>query len=132
VRTVTAFLAAPILPALPPAWFLHLNYPNRTAISGFIVICGLFYLLQALIGIPAYILARAKRRYIWFYLLLGFLGMPVAFIAVIVVFSTTKINIAEILVQIAYFGALGAGIGLVFWLIARPDKSAAPGAQISN
>jgi hypothetical protein len=129
---VTAFLAAPILPALPPAWFLHLNYPNRTAISGFIVICGLFYLLQALIGIPAYILARAKRRYIWFYLLLGFLGMPVAFIAVIVVFSTTKINIAEILVQIAYFGALGAGIGLVFWLIARPDKSAAPGAQISN
>lgn len=132
MRTVTAFLAAPILPALPPAWFLHLNYPNRTAISGFIVICGLFYLLQALIGIPAYILARAKRRYIWFYLLLGFLGMPVAFIAVIVVFSTTKINIAEILVQIAYFGALGAGIGLVFWLIARPDKSAAPGAQISN
>jgi hypothetical protein len=132
VRTVTAFLAAPILPALPPAWFLHLNYPNRTAISGFIVICGLFYLLQAVVGVPAYILARAKRRHIWFYLLLGFVGIPIAFIAVIVVFSTTEINVAEILVQMAYFGALGAGIGLVFWLIARPDKRAAPGAQISN
>lgn len=132
MRTVTAFLVAPILPALAPAWFLHLNYPNRTAISGFIVICGLFYLLQAVVGIPAYILARAKRRHIWFYLLLGFFGMPVAFIAVIVVFSTTKINIAEILLQVAYFGALGAGIGLVFWLIARPDKSAALGAQLSN
>jgi hypothetical protein len=75
---------------------------------------------------------RAKRRHIWFYLLLGFFGMPVAFIAVIVVFTTTKINIAEILLQVAYFGALGAGIGLVFWLIARPDKSAALGAQLSN
>lgn len=132
MRTVAAFLVAPILPALAPAWFLHANYPNRTAISGFIVVCGLFYLLQAVVGIPAYILARAKRRYIWFYLLLGFFGMAVGFIAVTVVFSTTKTSIAETLLQVTYFGVLGAGIGLVFWLIARPDKSAALGAQISN
>jgi hypothetical protein len=132
MRTAVAFLVAPILPALAPAWFLHANYPNRTAISGFIVVCGLFYLLQAVVGIPAYILARAKRRYIWFYLLLGSFGMAVGFIAVAVVFSTTKISIAETLLQVIYFGALGAGIGLVFWLIARPDQSAALGAQISN
>ena len=124
-RTLVAFLVAPILPALAPAWFLHANYPNRTAISGFIFVCGLFYLLQAVVGIPAYILAQAKRRYVWFYLLLGFFGMAVGFIAVTVVFSTTKTSIAEILLRIAYFGLLGAGIGLVFWLIARPDKSTA-------
>jgi hypothetical protein len=130
-RTLVAFLIAPILPALAPAWFLHANYPNRTAISGFIVVCGLFYLLQAVVGIPAYILVQAKRRYVWFYLLLGFFGMAVGFIAVTVVFSTTKTSIAETLLQVTYFGVLGAGIGLVFWLIARPDKSAAQ-AQISN
>jgi hypothetical protein len=132
MRTVVAFLVAPLLPTLAPAWFLHANHPDRTAISGFIVICGLFYLLQAIVGIPAYILAPAKRRYISFYLLLGFFGMAAGFLAVTVVFSTTKINIAEALLQVTYFGALGAGIGLVFWLIARPDKSAVPSSQISN
>jgi hypothetical protein len=121
-----------MLPALAPAWFLHANYPDRMAISGFIFICGLFYLLQAVVGIPAYILARSKRRYIWFYLLLGFFGMAVVSIAVTSIFSTTKIGIEETLFQVTYFGALGAGIGLMFWLTARPDKSAAPGAEISN
>src|SRR3977135_2981932 len=99
-RTLVAFLIAPILPALAPAWFLHSNYPDRTAISGFIVVCGLFYLLQAIFGIPAYILAQAKRRYIWFYLLLGFFGMIIGFMAVTVVFSTTKTSIAETLLQV--------------------------------
>jgi hypothetical protein len=130
-RTLVAFLIAPILPALAPAWFLHANYPGRTAISGFIFVCGLFCLLQTVVGIPAYFLARAKRRYVWFYLLLGFCGMAVGFIAVAVVFSTTKTIIAETLLQVTYFGVLGAGIGLVFWLVARPDKSAAR-AQSSN
>jgi hypothetical protein len=131
-RTLVAFLVAPILPSLVPAWYLHTNNPDRTAISGFIFVCSLFYLLQAVVGIPAYILARAKRSYIWFYLLLGFFGMAVVSIAVTGVFSATKTSIAETLLQVTYFGALGAGIGLVFWLIARPDKSAALGAQISN
>jgi hypothetical protein len=120
------------VPALAPAWFLHANYPDRTAISGFIFVCGLLYLLQAVVGIPAYFLARTKRHRIWFYLLLGFFGMAVVFVAVIGVFSTTKTSITETLLQATYFGAIGAGMGLVFWLIARPDKSAAIGAQISN
>ena len=128
MRTIIAFLVAPILPALPPAWFLHANNPNRTAISGFIVICGLFYSLQAVIGIPAYIFAKSKRRYVWFYLLLGLLGMAITSIAVIVVFSTGKNSIAETLLTAAYLGGLGAGIGLVFWLIARPDKRPAAGS----
>ena len=131
-RTLVAFLVAPMLPALAPTWFLHANYPDRMAISGFIFVCGLFYLLQAVVGIPAYILARSKRRYAWFYLLLGFFGMAVVSIAVTGIFSTIKISIAETLLQVTYFGALGAGIGLMFWLIARPDKGAILGAQISN
>jgi hypothetical protein len=89
-------------------------------------------LLQAVIGVPAYFLARNKRRYIWFYLLLGFFGMAVVFVAVIGVFSTTKTRITETLLEATYFGALGAGIGLMFWLIARPDKIEPRGVQISN
>ena len=131
-KTLIAFLVAPILPALPPAWFLHANYPDRTAISGFIFVCGLFYLLQTVVGIPAYILARSKRRYIWFYLLLGFFGMAIVPIAVNGVFATTKIDMVDTLLKATYLGVLGAGIGLVFWLIARPDKIANPGAQTSN
>jgi hypothetical protein len=131
-RTLVAFLVAPILPSLVPAWYLHTNNPDRTAISGFIFVCSLFYLLQAVVGIPAYFFARAKRRYIWFYLLLGFFGMAVPSIVVIGVFSTTKMGIAETLFLATYLGALGAGIGLVFWLVARPDKRAPLGAQISN
>jgi hypothetical protein len=131
-RTLVAFLVAPILPALAPAWFLHANYPDRMAMSGFIFVCGLLYLLQAAVGIPAYFLARTKRRYIWFYLLLGFFGMAVASVAVTGVFSTTKTSIIETLLQVTYFGALGGGIGLMFWLVARPDKSAATRAQSSN
>jgi hypothetical protein len=69
MRTLVAFLVAPLLPALPSAWLLHLRYPNRTAISGFIVVCAIFYVVQAIIGIPAYFLVRAYRRYVWFYLL---------------------------------------------------------------
>ncbi|QQN64341.1 hypothetical protein JIR23_00500 [Bradyrhizobium diazoefficiens] len=128
MRIIVAFLVAPILPALPPTWFLHANDPNRMAISGFIVVCGLFYLLQAVIGIPAYIFAGSKRRYVWFYLLLGLLGMAVSSIAVTVVFSTGKNGITEALLTAAYLGGLGAGIGLIFWLIARPDKRAAAGS----
>jgi hypothetical protein len=132
MRTLVAFLVAPMLPALAPAWFLHANYPNRTAISGFIVVCGLFYLLQAVVGMPAYFLARVNRRYVWFYLLLGFFGMALGFVAVTMFFSATKANIAETLLQVVYFGALGAGIGLVFWLIARPDKLAGQAVEISS
>jgi hypothetical protein len=129
-KTLIAFLVAPLLPALAPAWFLHANYPNRAAISGFILICGVFYLLQAVIGIPAYILTRSKRRYIWFHLLVGFFGMAAVSVAINVVFSKTEIWFADTLFQAAYVGALGAGIGLVFWLVARPDKIADPGLKL--
>jgi hypothetical protein len=132
VRTIVAFLVAPMLPALPPAWFLHFNYPDRTAISGFIVVCGIFYVLQMIVGIPAYFLARTYRRYMWFYLLLGSIGMIAVYSAVIIIFSKPKVSFAEELLQFPYFGAIGAGIGLVFWLVARPDRRPAKTSENSN
>jgi hypothetical protein len=120
-RTLVAFLAAPILSSLLPAWFLHLHHPEKTAISGLVVVCCLFYLIQAAIGIPAYFLAPIRRRYVWYFLVIGFLAFSALYIAVIV-FTKTKIQIADGLFQTVYFGVSGAAIGLVFWLIARPDK----------
>jgi hypothetical protein len=58
--------------------------------------------------------------------------MAVVSIAVTTVFSTTKIRIVDTLFQATYLGALGAGVGLVFCLIARPDKIAARNAQTLN
>ena len=132
MRTLVAFLVAPLLPALPSAWLLHSNYPNRTAISGYIVVCCFLYLLQAIVGMPAYFLAKTYRRYVWFYLLVGSLGMICVFSAIIIFFSKTKIDIADTLLRLPYFGAVGAGIGLVFWLVARPDRRLSKTAENSN
>ena len=132
MRIIAAFLVAPILPALPAAWFLHLNYPDRVAISGLVRVCLFFYLLQTLIGIPAYLLAGGYRRYARFYLLLGFFGMIAFCSAVIIFFSKTEINIAKTLLLLSYLGALGAGIGLVFWFVARPDRRSAKTAKNSS
>lgn len=130
-RTLVAFLVAPIFPALAPAWFLHANYPDRTPVSGFIFICGLFYLLQAIIGVPAYLFARARRRYVWFYLLVGFLGPAIPFILARNLFWAAQIGISEAFLMAAYFGFLGATTGLIFWFAARPDKKV-PGSYISS
>jgi hypothetical protein len=131
-RTLVAFLVAPILPALPPAWFLHTNYPNRMAISGFIVVCGLFYLLQTIVGIPAYLLGRSRRSHLTFYLLVGFLGSVIPFIAISTVFWTARFSISETLFTAVYLGILGGATGLIFWLAARPDKRSSSDAQLSN
>jgi zinc transporter ZupT len=132
MRTSAASLIAPILPALPPAWFLHQNYSNRTAISGFVVICGLFYFLHCAVGIPAYFLARSYRRHAWFDLLLGFFGMTLLYVAVNVLFPTIKANISKALIMTPYFGALGAVMGLMFWFVSRPDRREERAVETSN
>jgi sensor histidine kinase YesM len=131
-RTIVAFLVAPLLPALVPAWLLHEHNPDRTFVAGWIVLLVALYFLQVIVGMPAYFLARTKRRHVWFYLLVGSLGLAVMY-AVASAFSP-KINsgIAELILQISYFAVLGSSIGLVFWLIARPDKRAVKHAEISN
>jgi len=130
-RTVVAFLVAPLFPALAPAWYLHANNPSRTFIAGFIFLCGLFYLLQAIIGIPAYLIARTRRRYLWFYLLVGFFGPAIPYIAASTIFWRDSISNYEGILLTLYFGVLGAVTGLIFWLVARLDKRTIS-AEISN
>jgi len=75
MRTLPAFLLAPILPALVPAWFYHAS-GNRPIVSTVIFFCGLFYLLEAVLGIPGYIIFKRNSLHrIWAYALLGFFGL---------------------------------------------------------
>jgi hypothetical protein len=121
-RTLVAFFVAPLLPALAPAWSLHIVYPNRTAISGYIIACFVFYVMQAVVGIPAYMLGRSRRAHILFYLLIGFLGLAIPFVVASIAFWTSRFSNYEVFLMALYFGTLGAGTGLIFWLAARPDK----------
>jgi hypothetical protein len=125
MRTFVAFLTAPLLPAVVPAWYLHVNNPDRLAISGYIFLCGLFYLLEVLIGIPAHKLFVRMRWYrVWTYMLLGFFGTAVPAILLYIIRWSEKDNAVEVSFSIVYLGLLGAFIGLIFWFAARPDKIA--------
>jgi hypothetical protein len=125
MRTFVAFLIAPLLPAVLPAWYLHANNPDRLAISGYIFLCGLFYLLEVVVGIPACkLFIRMRWRRVWAYMLLGFFGVAVPVIVLSMVRWSEKDSAADLSFSVGYLGLLGASIGLIFWLVARPDRIA--------
>jgi hypothetical protein len=123
MRTFVAFLVAPLLPALAPAWFLHKNNPDRLFISGFIFLCGLFYLLEAVIGIPAHkLFLRKGWNRVWTYMLLGLFGVTIPFVAFALYRWSEKDSVAQFSLSALYLGLLGVFTGLIFWFIARPKQ----------
>jgi hypothetical protein len=123
MRTLVAFLTAPMLPAVVPAWF---SYVNRTydPVTAFVFFCGLFYLLQAIIGIPGYkLLDRTSKHPVWAYALLGFCATALPFLLLSLYrWPQGGYDLATLLYVTCYPGFLGAGTGLMFWIVARPDK----------
>ncbi|MGH6737768.1 MAG: hypothetical protein ACREDY_01820, partial [Bradyrhizobium sp.] len=74
MRIFSAFLVAPLLPALFVAWQLT-KYAPEKILPVYIYICCIAYLLQAVVGIPTFLLfSRKGRQRFWPYLLLGFLA----------------------------------------------------------
>jgi hypothetical protein len=120
VRTFIAFLVAPLLPAILPAWYMAQS-PNRSGPSAYIFVCCLIYLLEVLVGAPAYLFFRRTRHRLWPYLLLGFLTTTVP-VAGILAFTGDQQGIVGTLLLTGYFGVLGIFTALIFWLIARPDQ----------
>jgi hypothetical protein len=132
VRTFIAFLVAPLLPAILPAWYLAQS-PNKSGPSAYIFVCCLFYLLEALVGVPAFLLFRRTRHRLWPYLLLAFLTAAVPVVGSLVFMGDAKNNIVGTLFTTWYFGILSIFTALFFWLVARPDqKPVATKAEISN
>jgi len=130
VRTFIAFLVAPLLPAILPAWYMA-QAPDRTGLSAYIWVCCLIYLLQAVAGIPAFLLFSRKGRHrLWPYLLLGFLASAVPVAAAVAIMRD---GLSVLFFGAGYLGILGACTALIFWLVARPDqKPITTKAQISN
>jgi predicted lysophospholipase L1 biosynthesis ABC-type transport system permease subunit len=129
VRTFIAFLIAPLLPAILPAWYLAQS-PNKSGPSAYIFVCCLIYFLEALVGVPAFRLFRRTRHRLWPYLLLGFFTTTVPVAGILVFMGDQHNNIVGTAFITWYFGVLGIFTALIFWLVARPDQN--PLSQTPN
>ena len=119
MRTAVAFVVASWLPAILPAWQMA-QAPNRTGLSSYIFVCCLIYLLQAVVGIPAFLIFfRKVNDQLWAYLLVGFLGAAIP-IAIAVVIKED--GLFTLVFAVVYMGILGSLTALFFWLVARPDQ----------
>jgi hypothetical protein len=122
VRIVVAFLVAPMLPALLPAWFASQNGTYHP-LAIFVLFCGVFYVLQIVVGAPAYLLLRRlELQQIWLYALIGFAS------AALPLFVYGKIrepahDVDRALFLTFYLGFLGGISAAIFWLLARPDRT---------
>jgi heme/copper-type cytochrome/quinol oxidase subunit 4 len=124
MRTLVAFVGAPVIPAVIAAWVVHLNrtYEPPTML---VFVCLSFYALQAIIGVPAYMFMTRKNLHrVWIYLLLGCFGAALPLLLSFIWRQAEKgYGLAEY--ALLYYPALlGTGTGLIFWVLARPDKRA--------
>jgi hypothetical protein len=120
VRTVVAFLAAPMLPALLPAWFAFQS-GSYHPLTIFALFCGAFYALQIVVGVPAHLLlGRLRLQQIWFYVLIGFIS---AALPLLVYGKIREPAHDRALFLALYLGFLGGISAAIFWLIARPNRA---------
>jgi hypothetical protein len=118
-RTPVAFLVAPVaVPLVAPwlfaPWLAEINLGLALAVSWFVGYVGAFAL-----GLPIYryLLAR-KLTAFWIAPLVGFVIGAIMWCATFALFGWT-LNLPEAL---AGGGLVGALVGTILWLIARPDR----------
>jgi hypothetical protein len=122
VRAVAAFLVAPMLPALLPAWSASQN-GSYHPLAVFVFVCGAFYALQIIVGVPAYLLLRwFKRQHIWFYAVIGFVSVALPFVVYGEIRSPSH-DVGQALYLAVYLGLLGGLSAAIFWLIVRPNRA---------
>jgi hypothetical protein len=93
----------------------------------FVLVCGSFYALQVIVGVPAYLLlGRTKRHRIWIYALLGFVSVAVPFLVYGSMRDLGRHDAGQVLYLTFYLGLLGGISAAIFWLLARPDRVAPP------
>lgn len=64
MRARWAFILAPIIPAILPGYNWHANHPETGPLSGFIFVTLVFYVVEAVVGIPAfYVLTRRRWQF---------------------------------------------------------------------
>ena len=121
MRFVVAFLAAPMLPALLPAWSASQN-GSYHPLAVFVLFCGAFYALQIIVGVPAFLLLRRlKLQQIWIYALIGVASVALPFF-VYVTIKTPSRDVGQTLFLALYLGLMGGISAAIFWLIVRPNR----------
>jgi hypothetical protein len=132
MRTLLAFLVAPLLPAVMLAGLSVVN-DSHPPLAVLILFTGACYALQVVVGVPAFlILGRARRRNIRAYALLGFGGLALPFLLYSLYRDAAGNGLGQLLYATCQIGLFGAGTGSVFWLIARPDRVAQAAQPGSN
>jgi hypothetical protein len=124
-RTLMSFMSAPLIPAVIAGcvYLVKGTYDAQDVQDALLIsifVCLAFYALQAIIGIPAYLfLSRKKLHRAWIYPLLGAFG---AALPASLVWRHAGWDLHPAVLY--YPAVLGAGTGLMFWMLARPDKRA--------
>lgn len=122
MRIIAAFLVAPMLPALLPAWSASQN-GSYHPLAVFVAVCGAFYALQILVGVPAFLLLRRfKLQQIWFYAVIGFASVAVPFVVYAEIRNSSH-GLGQALYLAIYLGLLGGLSAVIFWLIVRPNRA---------
>ncbi len=122
MRPVVAFLAAPMLPALFPAWTASQN-GSYHPLAVFVLFCAAFYALQIIVGVPAHLLLRRLGlQQIWFYAFIGFVSVALPFFVYGHIRAPAH-DVRQALFLAGFLGLLGGISGAIFWLIARPNRA---------
>lgn len=122
MRIVVAFLVAPVLPAVVPAWSASQN-GSFHPLAVFVLFCGAIYVLQIVVGLPAHLLLRRlKLQQIWFYVLIGFIGVALPFFVYAGIRTPTR-DVGQMQFVAGYLGLLGGISAAIFWLLVRPNRA---------
>jgi len=124
-RLLAAFLVTPLVP--PVLAFLISNSRDGVWVAKFALPFSIVTTL--VVALPLHILfSKLEWASVWAYMLIG---ACCGLVAVVFIFAGTVMNAfaahvpgpwASIAVLSIVFGVLGSLSGLVFWLVARPDR----------
>ena len=132
LRVIVAFIVAPaIAPLIVIVYLIDREVPPvGVAIASFIATC-VAYTGSLIVGIPLYLFLRARNwTYLWVAAALGYLVGIVAWTALFAIlsFEDTLSSLQELLRNgkglsdlVWPGGPLGFAVGVIMWLIARPD-----------
>jgi len=132
IAFVVAALAVPILVAID-------SYPGTSKDSGYAlflsVVTVVAFIAVPILGVPAYRFLKAKRwTAFWIAPLTGFIVATVVWYVVMFLFGLTivpnksyvwsrLINVDSLRAALWPVGPIGAAVGVILWLIARPDRT---------
>jgi hypothetical protein len=135
IRLVVALVVAPLtIPLGTYFYLLSTNVERNWVGNGAFISTIIAYVGVFVVGLPAYNFLRIRRwTFIWIAPLLGFvvgaLMWLVFIVCLVLLFDEGLVGVQSALTDKNSFavalwpsGALGAVAGIIFWLIARPDR----------